>query len=366
MGVRLAAWVLSRAGRVRSAREALVLSVLALHADDAGETIMTWSELCERTNVARSSLARDLVSLEEQGLLSRSGWKWGQVNGATRYVLRLPDGVDVGREVIPTGRVPQRDSVVAGGLVQMSDRLPAQVWVQDPLSGEGLRSMLIAGRDRGWDVVGGVLARAFEVTVDTRLGWLVARRGGMSREQARLDVVSRMWEAVRVHTDVIVGAKTSPWGVLVRIVARDVARADREHVPEVLTGEVVEGEHLDYERGVGRVLLADLFDSWEGAHQKFLHVLVTAGIGQGLVFNATRRMLEIAAGVSAALRITRARADLELLALGLSEDAIGAWMGLLVGTRRGGDSSSLLLHFASGGELTDGFRVRVERLAGLV
>ena len=238
--------------------------------------------------------------------------------------------------------------------------------IQDPLSGDGLRAMLVFAQAHGWDGVSQTLGEAFEVTVDTRLGWLVGRRVGLSRDEARADVLSRMWEAVRTHTQVIVDAKTNPWGVLVRIVARDVARADAQAVPEVLTGEAIEGERLDHERGVGRVLLADIFDSWGGAHQLFLHTLVMAGIAQGLAFNVTRRMLEIAVQAPPALRITRARCDVDLLAMGLSQDAIGAWMGLVVGTRRGGDESSLLLHFASGGELTDEFTVRVERLVKMV
>ncbi|QOR45476.1 helix-turn-helix domain-containing protein [Trueperella pecoris] len=367
MGAKLAAWMLGQADKAGSARGLLVLSVLALHADEAGESIMSWAELCERTHISRSQLARELKELEDSGLVTRSVWKWGQANGATRYALALPDGVDLEEEVSPSGRVPSGDSPVM--VQEEADIVPVQAGslrIQDPLSPDGLRAMLVFAQAYGWDGISTTLGEALAVTVDTRLGWLIARRAGMERSQARADVLSRMWEAVRSHTQTILDARTNPWGVLVRIVARDVARADSQTVPEVLTGEVIEGDHLDHERGVGRVLLADIFDSWGGAHQQFLHVLVVAGVSQGLAFNATRRMLEIAVQASPALRITRARCDVDLRAMGLSEDAIGAWMGLVVGTRRGGDASSLVLHFASGGELTDEFRARVERLARLV
>ncbi|MDV6239408.1 hypothetical protein R3J22_07695 [Trueperella bernardiae] len=194
---------------------------------------------------------------------------------------------------------------------------------------------------------------------------------GVDPEHARADLLSRMWEVLRTKTESIIEAKKNPWGLLVRIVAANVAREDCRAVPEVLVGEgfedgIEDGGGLDHERGVGRVLSTDLFESWGGAHQKFLHALVSAGIEQGLAFNATRRMLQIAAVVGSSLRITRARSDVDLLAMGLSETAIGAWMGLVVGTRRGGDASSLLWHLDGGGEITEEFRVRVERLAGLV
>lgn len=367
MGAKLAAWMLGQAGQAGSPRGLLVLSVLALHADSAGELVMTWSELCQRTNISRTQLARELKALEERGLVKRSAWKWGQTNGATRYALKVPEGLDALDEgASPVGRAPGGDlEVVEAEPVQVSTSVP-HLRIQDPLSADGLRAMLIFAAAHGWGEVTKTLGEALEVTVDTRLGWLVGRRAGMERAQARADVLSRMWEVVRTHTQAIIEAKKNPWGLLVQIVAREVARADCTDVPEVLTGEVVEGEALDHERGVNRVLLADIFESWGGAHQKFLHVLVAAGIPQGLAFNATRRMLEIGVTVSPALRITRARADLDLLAIGLSEDAIGAWMGLLVGTRRGGDASSLLLHLASGGELTPEFKARVERLVRLV
>lgn len=367
MGSKLAAWMLGQADQAGSARGLLVLSVLALHADDAGELIMSWSELCERTKISRSQLARELKALEERGLVERSVWKWGQANGATRYTLTLPEGLNVNEEEpSPSRRVPRRDPVVVDAEpVKVGAPVP-HLRIQDPLSADGLRAMLVFALAHGWQDVTETLGKALELTVDTRLGWLIGRRVGLERDHARADLLSRMWEAVRTQTQTIIEAKKNPWGLLVQIVTKDVARADCRDVPEVLTGDELEGEALDHERGVGRVLLADIFESWGGAHQQFLHALVSAGIGQGLAFNATRRMLEIGVQASPALRITRARCDLDLLAMGLSEDAIGAWMGLLVGTRRGGDKTSLLLHFASGGELTDEFKAGVERLVRMV
>lgn len=370
MGAELAAWMLGQVDEVGSPRGLLVLSVLALHADEAGELIMTWRELCERTKISRSQLGRELAALEERGLVKRSSWKWGQAKGATRYALRIPEGARVCvRSHSPNGRLPGGDSVGAEPVEEMASGVHLRI--QDPLSGDGLRAMLVFAQEHGWDEVSDMLGEALEVTVDTRLGWLMRRRVGVDPEHARADLLSRMWEVLRTKTDSIIEAKKNPWGLLVQIVAKSVAREDCRDVPEVLVGEgvvdgVEDGGGLDHERGVGRVVSTDLFESWGGAHQKFLHVLVSAGIEQGLAFNATRRMLQIAAGVGASLRITRARSDVDLLAMGLSEKAIGAWMGLLVGTRRGGDASSLLWHLDGGGEITEEFRVRVERLVGLV
>lgn len=372
MGAELAAWMLGQADEAGSPRGLLVLSVLALHADEAGELIMTWNELCERTKISRSQLGRELSALEERGLVKRSSWKWGQAKGATRYALRIPEGTPVcGSSHSPSGRLPGRDSVVVEA--EPADVLAsgAHLRIQDPLSADGLRAMLVFAQEHGWDEVSPALGEVLEVTVDTRLGWLIRRRVGVDPEHARADLLSRMWEVLRTKTQSVIEAKKNPWGLLVRIVAANVAREDCRAVPEVLVGEgfedgIEDGGGLDHERGVGRVLSTDLFESWGGAHQKFLHALVSAGIEQGLAFNATRRMLQIAAVVGSSLRITRARSDVDLLAMGLSETAIGAWMGLVVGTRRGGDASSLLWHLDGGGEITEEFRVRVERLAGLV
>lgn len=60
-------------------------------------------------------------------------------------------------------------------------------------------------------------------------------------------------------------------------------------------------------------------------------------------------MVEIAATCGDRERITRARADEEVACMGISPAAAGAWMSLIVGSRRGGPGSSFVLRVAGGG-----------------
>lgn len=166
MGAELAAWMLGQVDEAGSPRGLLVLSVLALHADEAGELIMTWRELCKRTKISRSQLGRELAALEERGLVKRSSWKWGQARGATRYVLRVPEGARVCvSSHSPSGRLPSGDSVEVVPVGELASG--AHLRIQDPLSGEGLRAVLVFAQEHGWDEVSPVLGKALEVTVDT-------------------------------------------------------------------------------------------------------------------------------------------------------------------------------------------------------
>ncbi len=205
--------------------------------------------------------------------------------------------------------------------------------------------------DEGWSgPASELLGRVAAFEARARLGWVARRRRSMGFDEAIEDLASRVWEAVREHADEIVEAD-SPWGLVTTIVVKRVARDDQTAVAETAVDEVPERPApLDYDHGVGVVLLEELLtSSWGGPHQVLVHKLVDYGLFKGLAWRGTRRLLEIAAGCSAAERITRARADADLASMGISPAAAGAWMSLIVGTRRGGPSSSFVLRIAAGG-----------------
>ena len=172
----------------------------------------------------------------------------------------------------------------------------------------------------------------------------------MGFEEAIADIAGHVWQVVRECADKIVAAD-NPWGFVTSIVMKRVARADQGVGVELAVEEVGDAAvSLDYEHGVGTVLLEELLSaSWCGPHQVFVHRLVDYGIPQGLAWRGTRRMVEIAATCGDRERITRARADDEVACMGISPVAAGAWMSLIVGSRRGGPGSSFILRVAAGG-----------------
>lgn len=220
----------------------------------------------------------------------------------------------------------------------------------DPLSANGLRDVLRAAQaDRWTGHAATVLHEAINAEVASRLGWMISRRSSMDRDQARDDLASRMWEILRTETDKICEAE-NPWGFASRILQRQIDRADEVVFQEVSSFIGDEEEPVvGYDHGVTHVMLDDLLESYGSAHHQLVHRLVEAGVPQGLAWTATRRMVEIAAGGAQRDWITRARADGALLDMGLPPAVIGAWMSLIVGTRRGGVESSFLLRVSQGG-----------------
>lgn len=345
----MGAAVLARGPKVKAASDLLVLAVLAVNADPAGDVAMTWEELSGLARIPRSTLGRVLSRLEGDGFIRRSSWSFGGGQGATLYRLApelvRPVVSDEGHGSLIL-RLSNRDSSCA----RVKCATPLGETVEDALSAEGGRALIRAAMDEEWQgPASELLGRVVLFEAKARLGWIARRRQSMGFDEAVEDLASRVWEVVREHAGEIVEAD-SPWGLATSIVAKRVARADSAAVAE-LAVEAPEGAvPLDYEHGVGSVLLEDLLAaSWGGPHQVLVHRLVERGVFQGLAWRGTRRLLEIAASCGAAGRITKARADAEVACMGISPAAAGAWMSLITGTRRGGPSSSFVLRVAGGG-----------------
>lgn len=103
-----------------------------------------------------------------------------------------------------------------------------------------------------------------------------------------------------------------------------------------------------------------------------VEVLVGAGVPARVAADGTVRVAELAVSEPARARHTRAREDAragELGRLGVDEAAAGAWMALVVGSKRAGVDSSLVLALRSGradvagGGWSDLQRVWVARVA---
>lgn len=331
---------------IRSATDLVVLQRIAWHSDESGTALLTWDELSREAFISSATLGRSLSRLEEAGLVSRPGtWNLGKSRGATRFLLSsaLVSGAGVPQEAPSLNlKISKRETDVRTPSPSLSGL--------DPLSADGLRLILRRAQADAWRGHSvKVLQEAIIAEVSSRLGWMISRRTSMDRAQARDDLVSRMWEVLRTNTDKICGAE-NPWGFASRILQRQIDHADETVFQEVssLIGDE-ETPVGEYEHGVTHVLIDDLLESYGSPHHQLVHRLVESGVPQGLAWNATRRMVEIAAAASQRDWITRARADAALLDMGLPPQVIGAWMSLIVGTRRGGADSSFLLRVSQGG-----------------
>ena len=107
-------------------------------------------------------------------------------------------------------------------------------------------------------------------------------------------------------------------------------------------GEVVGAvAGVDFDRSGWRVASEDVAGPVFGA---LVAVLVGAGVPEGVARGGTCRVVELAVGPGKRReRHSMARADGGVLAgLGVSQDAAGAWMSLVVGSRRAGPESALV------------------------
>ena len=109
-------------------------------------------------------------------------------------------------------------------------------------------------------------------------------------------------------------------------------------------GEVVGAvAGVDFDRSGWRVASEDVAGPVFGA---LVAVLVGAGVPEGVARGGTCRVVELAVGPGKRReRHSMARADARggvLAGLGVSQDAAGAWMSLVVGSRRAGPESALV------------------------
>jgi len=245
----------------------------------------------------------------------------------------------------------------------------------DVSSDEALRDALREVVVAGWD---SSLAHAVGAEIlseaSRRVGGLAARRRGVDFVEARADLASRSWEAARTHTDRICAAEANAWGLVVTIASREAAKDD--------AAARVAGMALPHSaRRAAETVAVDLRDFTTlrllETTARPLHEMANAapvtvaadelgpllagvsnllahhGLGRARARRAVARASELALRERASYRHGAARQDAEpggaLHSLGFNPERASALMNLLVGTRRGGPQSSVLLQAATRG-----------------
>ena len=354
--------------RLETPGEAMVLARLVWHADQSGGVIITYGELGEQAMMSPQA-ARECVA----NLIGESVCVCDEpVRGASEQGARQ---IQIAQHIVARlalTRVPVVNSVSTSTLNtdESADNTGNAVFTGfagndgkdgnggigiDPLSARGLLALLEACVKSGWaDNASRGLAVACEVEVDARLGWIVRRRAHLSHGEARQDLISRLWSVLREHTQQVLSAESNPWGLAVSIVVRQVGHADEMFLRELAVDTI--GEHSDFRqvgtddvRPVDQVSFVDLTELFSRGHHHLIAELASRGVGQGLAWQATRRMVEIAATTDRSRQIKVARSDEYLASLALPPHVISAWMSLICGTRRGGVDSSFVLRIMRGG-----------------
>lgn len=351
--------------RLATPSEAMVLARLVWHADQSGGVIITYGELAEQAMMSPQA-ARECVA----NLIGESVCVCDEpVRGASELGARQ---IQIAQHIVARlalTRVPVVNSVSTSTLNtdESADNTGNAVFTGfagkdgnggigiDPLSARGLLALLEACVKSGWgDNASRGLAVACEVEVDARLGWIVRRRSHMSSVEARQDLISRLWSVLREHTQQVLSAESNPWGLAVSIVVRQVGHADEMFLRELAVDTI--GEHSDFRavgtddvRPVDQVSFVDLTELFSRGHHHLIAELASRGVEQGLAWQATRRMVEIAATTDRSRQIKVARSDEYLASLALPPHVISAWMSLICGTRRGGVDSSFVLRIMRGG-----------------
>lgn len=355
--------------RLETPGEAMVLARLVWHADQSGGVIITYGELGEQAmmspQAARECVANligESVCVCDEPVRGASEQGARQIQIAQHIVARLaltrvPIVNSVSTSTLNTDEPADNtdntgNAVFAGN--DGKDGIGGGIGI-DPLSARGLLALLEACVKSGWaDNASRGLAIACEVEVDARLGWIVRRRAHLSHGEAREDLISRLWSVLREHTQQVLSAESNPWGLAVSIVVRQVGHADEMFLRELAVDTI--GEHSDFRqvgtddvRPVTQVSFGDLTELFSRGHHHLIAELASRGVGQGLAWQATRRMVEIAATTDRSRQIKVARSDEYLASLALPPHVISAWMSLICGTRRGGVDSSFVLRIMRGG-----------------
>lgn len=358
--------------RLETPGEAMVLARLVWHADQSGGVIITYGELGEQAmmspQAARECVANligESVCVCDEPVRGASEQGARQIQIAQHIVARLaltrvPIVNSVSTSTLNTDEsADNTDNTGNAGFTVFAgndgkDGIGGGIGI-DPLSARGLLALLEACVKSGWaDNASRALAIACEVEVDARLGWIVRRRSHMSSVEARQDLISRLWSVLREHTQQVLSAESNPWGLAVSIVVRQVGHADEMFLRELAVDTI--GELGDFRavgtddvRPVDQVSFGDLTELFSRGHHHLIAELASRGVGQGLAWQATRRMVEIAATTDRSRQIKVARSDEYLASLALPPHVISAWMSLICGTRRGGVDSSFVLRIMRGG-----------------
>lgn len=324
----------------------VVLGTMALLSDHRGVCLAPRTTIADRSLLSRRSTDRVLRELEDQGWVGREARRRGQRAAEARLCLsRLFLGLaapSTGASA-PLATPSAARTVQTGGLLVERDH-------------EDLTGMIADAVDAGWaGPAADRLAEAVMVWLTTRAGRLIRRRVAFATTDSIADTATIAWQVLREQTSDILAAR-SPWGLLATIVAARSARED-----EIARGVVDLGK-------AGKLQGFGLADDWELdqapaardeqlrgktlglddiADAPLMDVIVTQlarlGVDPGLSWPVLCRCVEISLHTSQSRRHTAARNDYHLELLGLSPDAAAAWMNLITGTRRAGQTVSALL-----------------------
>lgn len=331
---------------VTSAASRVVLGTMALLSDHRGVCLAPRTTIADRSLLSRRSTDRVLRELEDQGWVGREPRRRGQRAAEARLCLS--------RQLLATATPPDTH-----------DQPPTEPETAGPTDGdclsverghEDLVGLITDAVNAGWDgPAADRLAHAVMTWLTTRAGGLIRRRVAFATADSVADTATIAWQVLRDSTSQLLAAR-SPWGLLATIVAARAARED-----ETARGVV----HLGR---AGKVQAFRLADDWaldqappardeqlrgktlgldDMADAPIMDVIVTQladlGVDPGLSWPVLCRCVEISLHTSQSRRHTAARNDYQLELLGLTPDAAAAWMNLVTGTRRAGQTVSALL-----------------------
>lgn len=341
------AWALNR--EVPTAQHRLVLTVLVANADDNGVVVAPAKDIAGATLLSLRTIRYILKDLAESNVIEASHHRRADGRQGSLRIRFIDLSPFTSRE--EDSRVQEMHSGKAKEAhVRQTASLPP-LEVEDLTTGQGLKAALSYLMAHDWSgPVAEALAVAIEGTVKTRLGWIVNRRAGRDIGESRHDVMSQMWEVMRLGGESLLAAD-SPWGLAVQMTAKQIARRDER---EALGAEVVEEIHGqggmdDSISVVDDVMIDDVADS-SGALSVIVSHLSDRGVPEMVVWQGIQQVVKIAATCGATRRITRARDDQTLASQGWTPKAAGLLMALIAGTRRGGEEESMFYRLAQGGQ----------------
>lgn len=330
---------------VESSAQRVVLGSMALLADHRGVCLAPRATIAARSLLSRPTTDRVLRALENAGWVGREARRRGARAAEARLHLTR-QLLETARPVVvdmAAAESPARTRVVSHDLVNVDC--------------EDLSSLVVAAAASDW--VGesaDVLATAVAEWVTDRGSWVARRRVGFELDDAIADTIGLAWSVIRECSDELIGA-SNPWGLLATIVGRRAAvidETDRGIVRLGGTSGKVQGfsladdwtleaapPALDEQRRGNEIGLDDLADS--PVIDSLVTQLADLGVDPGLAWPVLCRCVELAMKEPQSRRHTAARRDPYLRILGLTPEAASAWMNLITGTRRAGQSASALL-----------------------
>ena len=329
-----------------SAATRVVLGSMALLSDHRGVCLAPRTTIATRSLLSRRSTDRILRELEDQGWVGREARRRGQRAAEARLCLTrqflaaaAPPNVESDAPSEPPPPITTDDERTT------LDRNPQDLvgLIQDAVEAEWTGQ----AAER--------LASAVMTWLTTRAGGLIRRRVAFNTADSIADTATIAWNVLRDCTGQLLEAR-QPWGLLATIVAARSAQEDEVARGVVNLGRAgkVQGFALandweldaapaarDEQRRGNTLGLDDIADA--PSMDALVCQLAPLGIDPGLAWPVLCRCVEISLHTSQSRRHTAARNDYQLELLGLSPDAAAAWMNLVTGTRRAGQTVSALL-----------------------